>query len=116
MAWTVAVIIALLGVSSILLFLNKSFDKSKQGIKVLLTMLCLGSLIIVAQVSGLIIRDKASSTTLTNLTKLSNANLIICIVIFSFFLMYFIVTYLVGTFRAVRDAKKEKEDFAWDEV
>ena len=113
MAWTVAIILGLVGLSGILLFLNQSFEKSKQGIKVFLTMLCLASLVVIAQVIKLISADKASSTTQAAFSLLSTSTLILTVALFSFFFLYFMITYVVATFRAVKDSKKEKEELSW---
>ena len=115
MAWTIAVVIAVLGLSSILLFLNKSFDKSKFGIKTLLTMLCLGSLILLSGLVSAIVQDKSPSAGLSNLTKLTTSFTIITISIFSFFILYFFITYLTGTFRAVRDENQDKRENIFNE-
>lgn len=114
MAWTVAVVIALLGISSLLVFLNKSFDKSKQGIKIFLTLFAFASIVLLAQVIKLIIQDKASASMQTNLALLSTSTLTLTIVLFSFFTMYFMITYLTGVFRAIRDSKQEKEELSWN--
>ncbi len=113
MAWTIAIILAVVSLSTILLFISKSFDKTKHGMKVFLTMLTFGSLVLIAGIIRLIVLDKASSSMIDNLTLLSDTLLTITIVIFVFFMTYFFITYFIGIVRAIRDAKKEKVTNEW---
>ena len=108
MAWTIAVVLATLGLSAILLFLNNVFEKNSQGIKILMISLTFGSLAILSQVIKLIIEDKATGDALTNLTLLATTSLIITIVLFSFFVAFFMIIYTRDLMRALRDSRKEK--------
>jgi len=109
MAWTIAIVIAVLGLSFILLFLNNAFEKSKQGIKVFLVMLTLGTLVVLSQIIHLIVKDKATGDTLTHLSTLSVTTLTITITLLSFFTMFFLIFYTRGILRSIRDAKHREK-------
>lgn len=108
MAWTIAVILGIGFISSILVFLLKSFDKSKQAMKVFLFMLTLASLILLAQATNIIVDSKAGASLAPNLNLLSTSFLVITITSFSIFMMYFLVIYTRGIIIGMRDARKEK--------
>lgn len=108
MAWTIAVVLAVVSLATVLLFLAKTFDKSKHAMKVFLIMLTFASLILISQVMNLIIKDKASSINFANLQTLSVTTLTLSIVVFLFFSMYFFVTYTKGIIVSLRNAKKDK--------
>ena len=116
MAWTIAIIIATLGLGFLIAILNNSFEKNNHGIKVFLTMLTLSITVLISQIIKLIIEDKASAGNLANLQKLATTNLIITITILSVFTMYFLITYTIGIIKSMKDAKKNKITDVWGEI
>ena len=87
MAWTLAVVGGIVGLAFILVLLNNSFERSRQGMKVLLTMITFALLILLSQVIHLIIQDKAGSNITSNMQTLSVANLVVVVTLFSFFII-----------------------------
>ena len=116
MAWTVVLVLTVLTLAVVHLILNKSLDSQKQGLKVFLTMIVFAVLILLAGIMKVIIGAKATGTQLTNLSILATTQLILTIAMFSFFLLYFLVSYTKGLFVAVKDSKSERSAMDWGEL
>ena len=108
MVWTLPVVIALVSLSVLFIFLAKVFNKDQKWIKVLFIMLSLGSCILIAQMLRIIVDANEIGTTLTNLQSMTTVALTISIVIFSFFVAYFLLSYTLYVIKGMKDAKKRR--------
>ena len=114
MAYTLPLTITLVCLSSIFLFLSKTF--SQKSIKTLFVGLCLASTILISQSITIIAEQNAGSTNLTELKTIGTTATIITITLFSFFILYFMVIYLLEAFHRLRDVKKQKYRRGEDEM
>ena len=114
MAYTLPLTIALVCLASIFLFLAKTF--SQKSIKTLFVGLCLASTILISQSITIIADGNATGTNLTKLKTIGTTSTIITITLFSFFILYFMVIYLLEAFHKLRDAKKKKKRRGEDEM
>ena len=108
MAWTLPVTIALISLSALLMFLSRVFDKEQRWIKTLLIMFSLGTCILVSQILRIIIDSNATGDVLTKLQTMTDVSLIISIVLFSFFLMYFLISYTIYVIKGLKESKKRR--------
>lgn len=108
MAWTIAIVLAALGLSSLLLFLNNSFENSKQGMKIFLVSLTLAMLVVISQMIKLIVEAKASTSNLANLQSLATTTVIITTTVFFIMIGIILVMYTKGIVRNIKEAKEQK--------
>lgn len=106
MAWTIAVTIAVVAISLVLLLVSYIFDKNSRGIKTLALMMAVAVLNVIAGVMGVIIEDNATGTALTHLRLLYISALVITITTFLILILYFFITYMKDYFEAMKHAKE----------
>lgn len=104
--WTIAIILGLIGMAGILIFLAQAFAKEYMGIKTLLIMFGLGLTIVVSQASRLIVSEYAVGTAKTNLNLMTTSSLIVTVILFSFFILYYLITYTISYFKALKEVKR----------
>jgi hypothetical protein len=84
------------------------FDKKRQSIKVFLIVLAFISIILLMQMA-------ATGEDFDNADRLTTVGVIVAIIIVSFIIAYFFITYMIALFKGMRDAKKRKEEFDWQD-
>lgn len=110
MAWALAISLASVSLSVILLVIAFMFDKENKGIKTLMLMMSVASLMLIAGIMDVIVNTYATGNELVNLSLMTYSSLIITITIFSFMLLYFFITYTRDYFKMLRDVKKRERE------
>lgn len=114
MSWEIAIVAAILGQAVFFVFLSNSFERKRAGLKALLILIGVGMNILLAGFLRLIIDAQTiDAGIVTKLDTLTTVYLSLSIAIFSIMLVYFVLTYTVATFKAVKNAKQEKEEMDW---